>query len=372
MTVPTTFSNILIEGNTIDTGSTATSPVTVFTYNVLVSTGSDCRVFNNYFSGITNSSPPTFSMIIADNASCNIQGNTFVRGSSAIDKYIKVIGIDDQIITGNIFDGYTTDGSSLTNVSVPANTIYHSNKNQVGYSIIPLGTEKTAIHSFTQGIVSNSLPLYNWINESNTGPNFTLNSLGVNDGGVLSGFLYDHYVLKLYNAQTSPTDQYFSIGIDITKSIPIGAKIIDAKISIFNPSTVTLDTSSINSFSLALNASRSHTNAIDIKTYNSTGLSSWMLQFNSLATLNINAGNEANLRSNYQTIEIPTLNFSGFVVDSLGNASSVANSDISSNFVSGNDYNITAKLQFLYKGTTTGNPIIPLILVSPLILTYVF
>ena len=374
MTIPSTLSNILIEGNTIDAGyAGGGSP---FTYTSLVTTSSDCRVFNNYFSGIQNSSPPTYSLMFIGNASCNIQGNTFIRSSNAIHSYISVIGSDDQIITGNIFDGYTVDGSSTINVSgLTSNSLYTNNKNQVGYAIIPLGTEKTATYGFTSGIITHAYPLYNWQNFDNTGStNYTLNSLGVNDADVTSGFLYDNYVIKLFNSETSPTQQYFSIAIDITKSLPIGAKIIDAKISIFNPSSITLDYSGgSNNFSFALSASKNHSDVIDIQTHYSKGTTSWLLDHNATGSLIINSsGSEALLRSTYQIIEIPTLNFSGSLTDTSGTTTTVVNTNISSYYVVGNDSNIMARLHFFYKGSTTGGNTDPLILISPIVITYVF
>lgn len=361
MSLPTTFSNILIEGNTIDAGaSTDGVTTTQFTYANLLTTLGDCRIFNNYWSGITNNTSNTYMITMLGDA-CNIHGNTFVRGNSAITAYIRTNTSIDQMITGNIFDGYTPDGVTNTLVTnLSPNSLYTNNKNQVGYAIIPLGTNKSTLYDVTASITP--FYVYNAID-------FT--SLA-NTLGVTSGAFFDDYVLKIFEADASPLQRIFSIGVNLSSYVPSGAKIIDAKFSVYNPSGIALDTSGTNQFSLALSAGRNHTDSLDTKTYQSSGISTWMLGFNASANLIINSGNEANMRSNFQTIEIPTLNFSGLQTNSVGSTTTASNADISSNYVSGNDYGLTAKLSFFYKASAQGTDTIPLIVMSPLIVTYVF
>lgn len=356
MSLPSTISNIIISGNTIDGGSSSSGS---FTYASLLYTYADCRVFNNYLSGI-QSSISIAIMCVLDGCSCNIQGNTFVRGNSAIKYYIDATNTTDQIITGNIFDGYTVDGTNTVLVhNLTANSLYTANKNQTGYAIIPLGTNKPAI--FQYGSLFDGLFV-----TSDVPPD------SATDYGVAGGDLFDPFVLKIYDDTASPSNRFFTMNIDITKSIPVGAKILDAKISIYNPSSIALDTSTSNQFNLFLVSGLNHTSSVDVKTYDSAGIASIMFGYVSQAQLMINAGNEPNMRSTYQVLEIPTLNFTGNAA-TTGNATApISNTDISKNYVSGNEYNISANLLFFYKASSQGTAGIPLIVVSPLIINYVW
>lgn len=378
MTIPSTFSNVIIEGNTIDIGSSSSGGAPTFyqygTHGIgengyLLSTSADCRIFGNYFSGIATNNAGTY-MIQLSGCSCNIQGNTFIRGSSEVAAYINNVGLDDHIITGNIFDGYTVDGSTPQSTSplvagITANTLYTNNKNQVGYAVIPLATDKTAL--FKADRASSGLSMVFNTNDGNPPDIFT-------DYGVTAGYLPDPYVLLIYNNMTVPiTQNYFFMNIDIGKSIPVGAKIIDAKYSVYNPSSIPLDTSGTNAFYLFLVAGRSAALSIDAKTYDNASSTSSMIGYESDAILNITGGNEPSMRTAYQVLEIPTLNFSGFA-GVPGSISSLVNHDISGNYVAGNNYGLTATLQMYWKadGYGTASPLIPLIVVSPLIITYLF
>lgn len=361
MSLPTTFSNVLIEGNTIDAGaSTDGVTTTQFTYANLLTTIADCRIFNNYWSGITNNTVNTY-MIIALVDACNIQGNTFVRGSSNITAYIRSGTTFDQIITGNMFDGYTSDGSSNTLVAnLSSNSLYTNNKNQVGYAVIPLGTDKPAIFGIDKSITK----AYGIFNSSAYPPSATTQY------GVTSGYLYDPYVLTIYDDTVSPGSNTFLLNVDITRSVPVGAKIIDVKYSVYSPSGVGL--SGTNTFTMTLIAGLNHTQSIDTKTYDNSGTLLTMVGYTSRASLTV-ASNTPDLHAAYQAIEIPTLNFSGFA-GPPSSITTVSNTDISSHYITGNDYGITAFLRFDYQAAVQGSasPYIPLLLVSPLIVTYVF
>ena len=379
MTISPIFSDVLIEGNTIGVGAGTSSGTPVyFGYGAsaslqdgyIIFTNADCRIVNNYVSGaITDAN--TFMMGLRS-CSCHVQGNTFVREAAAITAYIINAGPDDHTIVDNIFDGYTVDGSTSQEVSplvvgLSANSRYTNNKNQMAWAIIPLGTNKTAINKASNGSFT-PFGIY-----ATTFYNTVDTTLG-SSAGVASGAFWDDYVLELFDSTASPAQRTFTLGVDISANVPHGAKIIDAKYSVYNPSSVPLNTSGTNQFNLALSAGRNHLQSIDVKTYSSGGTLSWMLGFNANAGLTINAGNEASMRSAYQVIEIPTLNFTGTQTDSSGTTTSVSNVDISSNYVAGNDAGLTAKLFFSYQATSTGSfsPFIPLIVVSPLIVTYVF
>lgn len=358
MSLPSTLSNVLIQGNTIDSGTSSSGS---FAYTSLLYTYADCRVFNNYFSGIQNSTSIAI-MCILNNCSCNIQGNTFVRGSNSIKYYIDAVGTTDQIITGNIFDGYTVDGiSTVLTHNLTSNSLYTANKNQVGYSVIPLGTNKVSMFTYNGTLLAGAV-----FSTSDVPPTTST------DYGITSGDDFDPFVLRLYDDTVSPGSRVFYMSVDITKSIPVGAKIIDAKISVYNPSGIALDTSTTNQFNMFLISGLNHTSSIDIKTYDSAGISSIMFGYVSQAQLNITSGNEANMRSTYQVLEIPTLNFTGNAASTGNAAAPISNTNISTNYVSGNEYNIAANLQFYYKASSQGTVGTPLIIISPLIVTYVF
>ena len=73
MVVPSTFSNVIIEGNTIDLGSSSSGNTpTFYTYGgpgsvpgqdgYLLLTNADCRIFGNYFSGITTNTTNNYML----------------------------------------------------------------------------------------------------------------------------------------------------------------------------------------------------------------------------------------------------------------------------------------------------------------------
>ena len=227
----------------------------------------------------------------------------------------------------------------------------------MGYAVIPLGAEKASnFNKNFRNVVSSSV----------VPPDFAT------DYGVLTGYIIDPYVLEIYEFDSSPSARYFSIHIDISKSIPVGAKIIDAKISIFNPSSTTLDTGGAdNNFSLFLSAGLDHIQSIDVKTRQSSGFSDVMIGYTAQSQLIINSGNEPSLRTNYQTLEIPTLNFTGTGGVPGSGTGPISNTDISGHFASGNGYGLSANLVLFYH--PSGAPgSIPILIASPLIVTYVF
>lgn len=354
MTLPSNFANVIIDGNTIDHNST-------FSYSNLLNTSADCRITNNYFSGIQNSTSNTWILNL-NSGTCNIQNNTFLRGSSSITNYIKSDGYADQIIIGNIFDGYTSDGSNtdlITNLSV--SSIYTSNKNQVGYAIIPLGTEKPTVQHINSPI-SNAHSVFN---STDGASSFT------SDVVVTSGFLYDMMVLQIFD--TDGVSSHFTTSVDISKSVPIGAKIIDVKATIYNPSggagtPITLTAG--NSLGLSLSSSRNHTDSLNIGTHISTGTNNWDLLYTSSAAFVTVTGSE--LFPTPITLEIPTMNYTGPVVNN-GSASSVTNNDISINYIVNSNTNIIANLAFTYTASSAAvGAGTPLFLISPIVVTYVF
>lgn len=352
MSIPSTISNVLIEGNTVEAGN-------AFNYNYIIFTSSDCRIMNNYFSGIKDDVGASV-MLWLTNGTNNISGNTFVRGSSSINAYIVNIGSYDQIITDNIFDSSTSDGSSQVLASnLTATSLYDRNKNQTGYSIVPLGTNKPAIFHFNAP-VANAYSIFQSSDLPPTGTNDIINT---------SSYLYDMMMLKIFDTESSPTSQKFTASVDITKSVPFGAKIVDIQCSLYNPSGGSITLSTGNSFTLALNKSRDHVDSINITTYLGTSTANWNLLYTTGTSFTMSTGSE--FYPAYHTLDLNTTNYTGTVINN-GSTSSVTNQDISNNYVVNSDGNIIANLAFTYEASGTGTAATPLLLISPIVVTYVW
>jgi len=346
MSLPSTMSNVIIEGNTIGASSS-------FTYDYLLITSADCTITSNNFSGITPGG--THSMIWLSNSTNNIHGNTFIRGASSVTSYIQATGSVDQIITNNIFDAMTTDGSNenlATGLTVTS--IFEKNKNQIKYAVIPMSTEEASIYGTTYASTAHAIIKMT--------PDFTY--------AVRAGAVQDNNIAEIWDQQTNtPTSRYFGKSLDLNGRIPQGARILDVKTSIYNESTVPLDTTGgINTFTIAMQTSNNHLLAIDSKTYPSDTVSNWMLNYGAKYTLTINAGNEANLRSAYQVLELNASNFTTDSSHSLISGATVTNQDISSNFITGADDSLTVSFKFNFLRTASVFDLI--IVMSPLIVKY--
>lgn len=141
MALSSTFSNVFIDGNSFDDGyatSDGTSS-TLYAYDNMVLTSADANISNNFFHGI-NTNTSTNTMISITGASCSIIGNTFVRASSGIKAYIfDTTSTIDQVITNNIFDSNTVNGSDDDVVKgLTIGSLYTNNKNQTGYVLVPI------------------------------------------------------------------------------------------------------------------------------------------------------------------------------------------------------------------------------------------
>jgi hypothetical protein len=144
MSINTSLTGVIIEGNTFAYGNFAGNPSsTPCGYdNCMVSTA-DANISKNYFSGINN--VDTIPLVVEPGSggspSCLITKNVFVRGSTTVQAYIDVSNVGtDQVIVENEFDQYTTDGYNDNNlVLVPiggANILYERNKNQTAIAQI--------------------------------------------------------------------------------------------------------------------------------------------------------------------------------------------------------------------------------------------
>ena len=352
MSIPSTMANVIVEGNTVEAGGAGGA----FTYKYMMFNSADSKILNNHFSGIVSDAGAAVMIWLA-NCTNNVRGNTFVRGSSSINTYIVSTGSNDQIITDNIFDNTTSDGSNTILASgLTANSLYEKNKNQTAYAMVPVGAAKDGT------VITNGWSVF----ESTTGP-FTAPSTALY---TTSGYLYDMMVLKIFDTTASPSGHQFGLSLDVSSRVPAGAKITDIRISLYNPSgVISAFLTSGNFFELVLSSSRNHTDSINLTTYqSSTTFASWMLSFSSKASLSLTTGNE--LYPSYQVLEIPTTSFTGTYIDSSGGSHSVTGTDISDNYVVGNDNTILANLRFVYTASAAGSAAHPLLLISPLIITY--
>jgi hypothetical protein len=370
MVLSSTLSNCLIEGNTTDFGFSTPDGSSTNSYNYLtaLSTNADCRIMQNTFSGVASG-----SNVMADlfHCSCEIQSNTFIRNTNTLLAYLRSDGYFDHMIVDNIFDQNTIDGSNTSLITgFSATTIYQRNKNQIGYAIIPMTTQVPSLFNYAVG----GIETYYVQASSDVPPSVST------DFGVTTGAFLDRFAMHLYDDSASPAQRTLGLGLDTSKSIPLGTRILDAKISVFNPSTIPLDLTSVNQFQLSLDVSRNHTLAIDTKTYSSQTVPTWMLNFSSTVKLTISSGlgNEPSMRSAYQVIDLNPTNFttgtsgqySYTATNSAGTTLTQVGVDNSNNYVSTSDSNIVASLTFFYRSSLQGSSNTPLIVVSPLIVTY--
>jgi hypothetical protein len=384
------LANCLIEGNTVDFGFATTDDATTtnYYYNTVIYSTADCRISQNALSGPAPAfvGPPTAVLIDLYNCSCEITGNTLIRTTSIpILAYIRnngTSGVDgngyDHIITDNIFDQNTIDGSSFVLATgLTQSTVYQRNKNQIGYAVVPWTTQMLSFNSYSAPSA--------WIVASSDFPPTDSTDYGALTGTYATAVGFggsDRFVLRLYDDTASPGQRTFGHNVDVSKSIPFGTRVLDAQISIYNPSTVPLSTAGgTNAFQFSLEASRNHTTSIDGKTYNSKSVPTWMVGFAVANSLAINGGNEPNMRSAYQVIDLPITNFTtgslpnsytATAVSSTGTSLSQVGVDDSPNFVSTSDTTLTASLYFQFVATSQGVVGTPLIVVSPLIITYIW
>jgi len=244
MVFETPINNVVIDGNTFDygtytpDGNPASSPI-VYSYFYCVTTTLDTTITNNYFSGIAKPSLAGVPSIIDIGSGSNIiKNNIFNRSASTIYAYIVCNSTNDQIITDNIFDGYTVDGLTdenlikgvnLTATGLSVGSTYNNNKNQTGYSMIPvLVGEKLWSESSTGPY-----------NEDPLSPPFispsTFGGAGANQ--TTAAAMYASLTL-----QDTTQHGYFRT-YDIAKIVPINTQILEVKQGVYAPpSGDTIDT----------------------------------------------------------------------------------------------------------------------------------
>lgn len=140
MTTPTSFRSVKIKDNLIDIGSSSTN----YFYSSCMSLGADALVTGNTFSGCVGNGVGSTNLTVITDGSSLISNNAFIRGvGSPINSYINVTSVNDQVITDNLFDQTTIDGTPSHDILVTGlstGSVYHSNKNQTIYIPIQLAT----------------------------------------------------------------------------------------------------------------------------------------------------------------------------------------------------------------------------------------
>jgi hypothetical protein len=134
MSLETSVANIVIRDNRFDQGrSSDTGTLTTHKYTAHAWVYGSANINGNIFVSPSASS----DILNIDNCSCTITNNKFIRNSVSINSYIRVYGSNEQIITDNIFDQATIDGTTETLVlNIPSTSVYERNKNQTKYTAI--------------------------------------------------------------------------------------------------------------------------------------------------------------------------------------------------------------------------------------------
>lgn len=133
------LANVIVDGNSITSGLDTSG--TEYYYDTCVSTSADATFINNTISGIKSSSG-IFGVDMVSMYGCTTKwsNNTFIRGPSGIRSYLNdtstfiPVTKADHVITNNIFDDSTVDGSDeLLIKNFSFGTTYERNKNQTDY-----------------------------------------------------------------------------------------------------------------------------------------------------------------------------------------------------------------------------------------------
>jgi len=219
MALTSSITAIKINNNIIDTGSFSNGiSSTNYTYDSLLSLYGSANIKGNTFSGCVGGSSGSTDLITVYDGSCNFVDNIFIRGAgSPVNSYINMVGSYDQIITNNIFDQFTTDGSSDELISgLTQGSTFVNNKNQSILIEVPLTSDMMmysdsstgATWTGTYGSVNSVFPAEVPYVTSTTGPNGDFLTIEDSAGAVTRSWI------KRFNLATL---------------IPRGAKIINAQ-----------------------------------------------------------------------------------------------------------------------------------------------
>lgn len=353
MSIPNNFSNILIEGNTFDIGYSTLDETTINTYNytACLNISGDANIINNFISGISSSA--SNNILTINNGSCNISGNTFIRGSNTVNAYIVTTGTLDQSITQNIFDSSTVNGSDLILVKgLTKKSIYTINKNQTSYKSIELldGDQGYWDANLFGYVFFNPFPI--------SGNTNVTNSFIVTKAPITSdGYSYPNQHTLLYIGLEASINVGQPIGwnttIDLTAALPDNVQIISIKNGVSNTTggtNITTGSSpndSLNSINMTVtsypvisdNFTTGTSSILDTK----ANLSNTQVQSNIISLTNANIIN-LNSISQYMTM-------SGFGPE----------------FITNTSVDIIAELHMILTPTNTGSNVFK---ISPLVVQY--
>jgi hypothetical protein len=214
MALSSNLASIKINNNSIDIGraSDGTTPVS-YTYDSCALLGGDAIVTGNTIAGCVGGSSSAVLLRIAS-ASCNIRNNNFIRGAgSPIAAFIVVTGSNDQIISDNIFDQPTIDGSSDVLVTgLSATSTYKENKNQTIY--IPI--------TLTDKIVANI--------DSADAANYLSDATGKSVGSYITEAV--NYKTNVEQIVLTTAGTSLHMNIDLNSALPKNISLLSLKLGI--------------------------------------------------------------------------------------------------------------------------------------------
>lgn len=234
MTLETSLSNIIVRNNKIShqrgtTYGTFTSPIVNYSHCARIA--GSAQIEGNTFISPTGTAGTVDMLNLVDGSSI-VQGNKFIRDSLSINSYIRQYGTGEHLITNNIFDHSTIDGTNdqLT-ANLSASSHYHNNKNQVLYIAVPL---------FNSGFRVNTT-------------NDISNPNNVNDSFIYDTNISDPDAIEPTNGYRPFTHMFLNAGlrlqhyyINLNSVLPKNIRVLEAKFGfsasgnqVTSPSTIT-------------------------------------------------------------------------------------------------------------------------------------
>lgn len=241
MSISAVVSSTIIKGNVIISGTSTAdnTTITTYSYDECIFTSGDAIISSNYLSGV-NSNTSTSKMIDISSANCQITANTFVRGNSNINSYVNMSGSNGQIITNNIFDNTTVDGTSEVLVAnITADTIYTQNKNQTAYKAINLlsgGAGYWDENPFNY-VYFNPFPIAGNTNVTNS---FIATKSPLNGDGYGYPNQNTYLILGAFAAVASGQILGWHTTVDLTDELPDNVQVLGVKVGVSGSHTGTI------------------------------------------------------------------------------------------------------------------------------------
>lgn len=344
MAINTFVTNIIVEDNTFDYGvftpNGLPSSSTTYGYFTAIATTTNTIISNNYISGTPQTTNGGRIAIFAGSAT--ITGNTFIRENITIPAYITSSSSDDQIITNNIFDSPTVDGTSEVLVTgLSSSSTYHSNKNQTGSVSVPMTTTKLAIGPSVDYMGATSSMFFSDTAGYNVFPYISLSEVGYKS---LVLFVDDFGTIATrYIGWQESLDKYLPPSVRVLK-ISLAMKSFEAAPVVETP----LDPPSGFDSNIYLYLNQYNTTSL-----NYLNLDSWLSSF---AAFDPSVVNDVVIEQSTPVSSVIT----GAQINANTNANAVTasvdtttlgpgSSDISSQFVTGRNFPLTVSVDIRYK-----------------------